>query len=642
MMKATFKSLREAEMPHIALALLMLTGMLAAWTTPHLLHDAAASKAVLGIAIGIASVPLLFDLLRQMMKGNFNVDLLAAISVVSAILFDEYWVAAIVVLMLAGGKALEGYARGRASSVLSALVRRMPHVAHRIQLDGSSADCDIESIAVGDKLAIHPHELCPVDGVVIGGDGTMDESYLTGEPFLISKAPGATVLSGAINGSAVLTIRATRVASESRYAKVMEVLHASEKTRPRMRRLGDRIGTWYTPATIAIAALTWLVSGEPDRFLAVLVIATPCPLLLAIPIAILGAISVSARRGIIIKDPSILEKVGGCRTLIVDKTGTLTYGTPVLTEVICYGEWSRSSILQFAASLDQYSKHPLAKPLIAAAKAECIPLLVPEDVFELPGQGLRAHVDGHILMLTGRRSLPDRFAKRVSDAASGLECVVLIDGELAGLMRFQDEPRAESHAFLQHVRLIHRIRKVVLLSGDRPSEVAHFAARMEIAQEYGGKSPEEKLEIVRELTREAPTLYIGDGINDAPAMMHATAGVALGVNSEITSEAAGAVVLQSSLKRVDELIHIGERMKHIALVSAVGGMGLSLAGMIACALGYLRPLEGAIVQEGIDLLAIVNALRMILPVKAVGDFLLPAEAESRLKSQASPLIVPSR
>lgn len=606
--------------PHSGSAALVVTAMLAAWAVQVLIGHSVAQDAILVIAVAIGSVPLCLDTLREIRKGNFGVDVLAMISVITGLVFREYWVAAIIILMFSGGKYLEEYATRRASSVLNALARRMPQVAHRIEHGNLTKDIRTEDIAIGNKLAVFPHELCPVDGVVIAGNGTMDESYLTGEPFLISKAPGAVVLSGAINGNAALTIRATAPAKDSRYAKIVEVLRASEKNRPRMRRLAERLGTWYTPLSVAIAALSWTLSGEPDRFLAVLVIATPCPLLLAIPVAIIGAISMSARKGIVVKDPSILEKLGTCTTLIVDKTGTLTYGKPALTDVICFGNWSTREVLQIAASLEKYSKHPLAPAVLSAAQRENLDLLLPEDVFEIPGEGLRADISGHVVLLTGRQKLPGHVLRQITDSASGLECVVMIDGGLAGLLRFRDEPRQETRPFLQHVKSLHGIRSVVLLSGDRPSEVAHFAATVGITHKHGGKSPEEKVAIVKELTANQRTLYIGDGINDAPAMLNASAGIALGVNSDITSEAAGAVVLQSSLQSVDELMHIGTRMRRIALTSAIGGMGLSAAGMAASAMGYLQPIEGAILQEVIDLLAILNSLRMLLPSGSIGDF----------------------
>jgi heavy metal translocating P-type ATPase len=437
------------------------------------------------------------------------------------------------------------------------------------------------------------------------------------------------VLSGALNGAAALTIKAERLAKDSRYAKIVDVLHASEARRPRIRRLGDRLGSWYTPAALFVALASWYFSGQSERFLAVLVIATPCPLLIAIPVAVIGAISVAARRGMVIKDSSILEKLDSCRTLIVDKTGTLTHGKPVVTEVINLGEWSVDDVLQLAASLERYSKHPLASAIMEAAGNAGLSLLNARDVSESPGAGLRGHINGRALTITGRGKLAPALQAALPPAAPGLECIILIDEQLAGLCRLQDQPRHESRHLLRHLGSRHQVDEVILLSGDRPAEVSLFASGMGISHFYGGKSPEEKVEIVRKITANGPTLYLGDGINDAPAMLNATVGVALGVNSDITSEAAGAVILQSSLASVDELIHIGRRMKRIAISSALGGMVLSLAGMVAAAAGYLSPLRGALLQEAIDLLSILNSLRMILPVGPLSDFDAPPQAPAK-------------
>ena len=607
---------------HIATATFIAIGMAGALGVKLGLHDQHLLNIVLLVAIGGASVPLLISLVQQVLKGNFSVDILAVLSIVTSLILGQYWVAAIVVLMLSGGQALEGYATGRASSVLSALAKRMPQTAHRA--GGVVSDVPIDSIVVNDELVIYPHEICPVDGLVVSGRSSMDESYLTGEPFLIEKAPGTNVLSGSINGSAALTIRATKIASDSRYAKIVEVLHASEENRPQIQRLGDRLGSWYTPIAIAIALASWFFSGQSERFLAVLVIATPCPLLISIPVAIIGAISVGARFGIIIKDPSILEKMETCHVLIVDKTGTLTYGKPSLTAVQCFGGMTREVALQYVATLEQYSKHPLASAMLDAANAEKLPLLEVADVSEPPGAGLTGHVGKHQVAVTGRGKLAKEVAGEMPPIAPGLECVLLLDGKLAAVFQFQDEPRKESKPFLNHLEAKHSIDAVILLSGDRPAEVALFAAGMGITEAYGGKSPEEKVEFVRKTTAKSRTLYLGDGINDAPAMMAATAGIALGVNSDITSEAAGAVILQSSLTSVDELIHIGRRMRSIALTSAIGGMGLSLVGMAAASFGLINPIQGAIAQEVIDLLSILNSLRMILPTGPLSDFHQPA------------------
>lgn len=605
---------------NMVVAICIALGMLSALLTGKLLHAEQIAHWILLIAIIGCSIPLGLDLIREVSQGNFSVDILAALSIGTALILRQYWVAAIVILMLSGGKALEEYATGRASSVLGALAKRMPQIAHRVAGDNSISDIPIGSITVGDAVMLYPHEICPVDGIVSLGHGSMDESYLTGEPFLIEKAPGTAVLSGAINGNTVLTIKATRIASDSRYAKIVEVLHASEQNRPKIRRIGDRLGSWYTPIAVAIALASWLLSGQSERFLAVLVIATPCPLLIAIPIAVIGAISVGARNGIIIKNPSLLEKLDSCKVLIVDKTGTLTYGKPQLTEIVAAAEFSKEKLLQMAASLERYSKHPLAGAVMEAAEEKQLPLLEVAEVSENPGAGLTGMIEEHRIVVTGRGRLSQKAADALPPMASGLECVLLVDGHFAGLCRFQDRPRSESKSFLKHLGTIHAFQKILLLSGDRPKEVKLFASKMGITDVYGGMSPEQKVEIVREQTATANTLYLGDGINDAPAMLTATAGIALGVNSDITTEAAGAVILQSSLQSVDELMHIGRRMRRIALTSAVGGMVLSLMGMAAAAAGYLTPIEGAISQEVIDLLAILNSLRMILPTGPLSDF----------------------
>lgn len=632
----------------LVLPAMVVVGMIAAWGGPHVYPAFGIRNTILLATIGLASLPLSLELFSQLKTRSLGIDVLAFVSIGSAVWLKHYWVAAIVILMFSGGRALEDYATRRASSVLRALARRMPQIAHK-QMDGGVAqDIAIEQVAPGDLLLVYPHELCPVDGTVVRGNGSMDESYLTGEPFKIEKAPGAAVLSGAINGNAPLTIRATFVVSESRYARIVEVLHASEKNRPHMRRLGDRLGLWYAPLSIAVAIAAWLLSGDADRFLSILVIATPCPLLLAIPVAITSAISVSARRGIVIKDPSVLEKIGSCTTLIVDKTGTLTCGEPVLTDVVCASSLPRRDIVQLAASLEKFSKHPLAGAVLSAASDEHIPLLLPENVREEPGHGLTGTVAGRTVTLTSRSKLSEELRRGISDVGAGMECVALVDGTVAGLLRFRDQPRRESQPFLRHVRSHHGLSRTVLLSGDRPSEVEYFAQLVGISEIHGGKSPEEKLALVQDLTKKEPTLYIGDGINDAPAMMNATVGIALGVNSDVTSEAAGAVILQSSLTSVDELIHIGDRMRRIALTSAIGGMGLSALGMAVAAAGYLAPVEGAILQEFIDLAAILNSLRMILPSSPVGDFnFVSAQVDSgrprKLASQAAPTVyVPHR
>jgi P-type E1-E2 ATPase len=351
----------------------------------------------------------------------------------------------------------------------------------------------------------------------------------------------------------------------------------------------------------------------------VVVIATPCPLLLAIPTAIIGAISLAARRAIIIKNPAVLEQLEKCRTLIFDKTGTLTYGRPRLTEVLCAEGFDRTGVLRFAASVEQYSKHPLASAIVSAAKQEQLDVLSVAHISERPGKGLLANVEDHSVQITGRNKVPAQSLP-LPELSSGLECLIFIDEKYAAAIRFHDAPRRDSASFIQHLQPKHGVRKVILVSGDRESEVKYLAESVGITEVHAGKSPEEKVAIVKEETAKARTLFVGDGINDAPALLAATVGVAFGTQNDITTEAADAVVLETALGKIDELMHIGQRMRRIALQSALGGMAASAVGMIAAAFGFLPPIWGAIGQELIDLFAVLNAVRVALPTDDLQDY----------------------
>lgn len=582
--------------------------------------EAYQTRAPLFLALAFGA-PLLYDLLRKLVRFEFGADLIAGVSIVSAVLMQEYLVACVVVLMLSGGQALENYALRRASSVLNALAQRMPTIAHRVH-GASFKDVAVDQIRPHDELLVLPHEICPVDGEVLEGYSRMDESFLTGEPFELAKAPGARVISGAVNGEALLKIRALKPAEESRYARILRVIRETEQRQPRIRRVGDRLGAWYTPLALVVAGLGWGLSGDPHRFLAVSVIATPCPLLLAIPIAILGGISLAARRSIVVRNAAVLEQIDNCRVFIFDKTGTLTYGRPVLSEIHCAPPYQDDEALFYAASLENYSRHPLARGILAAARARRIALATPANVRETPGDGLRGVVEGHEIHITGRAKADETYGtlRDLPPAVIGLECLIFVDREFAALLRFQDEPKQDSPTFIGHLRPKHHADRVVLISGDKESEVRNVASMVGISETYSSQSPEQKLEFVREQTAGQKTLFVGDGINDAPAMLAATVGVALGGSSEAISESADAVVLDSSLRKIDELIHIGRRMRKIALQSAMGGILLSAAGMLLAAAGYLAPLDGAIAQEVIDLLAVLNALRVAVGRRELADF----------------------
>jgi heavy metal translocating P-type ATPase len=451
----------------------------------------------------------------------------------------------------------------------------------------------------------------------------MDESYLTGEPYVLSKAPGSTVLSGAVNGDGALTVHTVKLPSDSRYAKIIQVMRASEEQRPQLRRLGDQLGAFYTPVAVVVAVGAWIVTGDPLRFLSVLVVATPCPLLIAIPVAIIGAISLSARCGIIVRNPAALEQISACRTAIFDKTGTLTYGRPELIAVHTADGFDTNEALALAASLERYSKHPLSSAVLNAAQDRGLSVYEAAKISEEPGRGLQGRVGEQEIAIVGRKTLREvlpQDAERLPPSAGGLECVVMIDGRFAALLTFRDEPRGEGEPFIAHLLPKHSFRRVMLVSGDRENEVRYLADRVGIKEVFASQSPEQKLAIVRRETALEKTVYLGDGINDAPALTAATVGIAFGPNSDVSSEAADAVIMESSLAKVDQFLHIGKRMKRIALESAVGGMALSGLGMLAASLGYLPPVAGAVLQEAIDVCAVLNALRMVVSVKSLTDF----------------------
>ena len=585
------------------------------WGAPEQIGAFRTADIPLFILFVLGGLPILGQLAIKLLRREMGADFLAAISFVTGIVLDEYLAASLIILMLTGGQVLESFAMRKASSALNALARRMPSVAHRKNADGDIADIALDDIAINDLIAVFPHETAPVDGTVVDGHGTMDESYLTGEPYVVSKAPGTAVLSGAINGEAVLIIRAEKRARDSRYAQIMNVMAEAEQKRPHIRRLGDQIGAWFAPAALLFAIIVGYLSEDSSRFLAVLVVATPCPLLIAIPITVMSAISIAARRGIVIRDPTVLERLPTCQTAIFDKTGTLTYGRPELVDVLAGPDFDADLVLRLTAGLERYSKHPLASAVLKEARLRNLPLDEVSHASEKPGQGLSGQVDGHDVVVTHRNKLvksDPKIAALLPETAAGLECVVLIDGQYGATFRFRDTPRAEGENFVGHLGAIHHFKKVMLLSGDRESEVSYLSDLLGIRDSLASQSPEQKVAIVRNEAAKAPTLFMGDGINDAPALAVATVGIAFGKESAVTADAAGAVIPEASLVTVDELLHISMAMRRILLQSVIGGMVLSILAMSFAAAGYITPVAGALLQEGIDVIAILNALRLAI------------------------------
>ncbi len=574
------------------------------------------------VALALGGVPIVTELLFKILKRDFGSDLLAGISIVASILLGQYLAGTLVVLMLSGGEAIEGYAVRSAASVLHALARRMPLVAHR-RRNSHMEDVPLEQIAVDDALVVFPHEICPVDGEVLGRaqrDGRIvfdrralshvEDAWGHGAVGFYQWRSGAGDPRHAAGSGFALR------ADHARDAGIGAAAAAHSPIGRSARRL-------YTPLAVAIAIAAWIATGQALRFLAVLVVATPCPLLIAIPVAIIGSISLSARRGIIVRDPAVLEQVDTCRTVIFDKTGTLTYGEPRLEEQLVAPGFEAHDVLMLAASLERYSKHPLSEAILLAAQQERLAPCEAAEIRERPGEGLRGTVAGRKVQITSRKKLGDlqpELAAQLPPLAGGLECVIVVDDRYAATYRFRDQPRHEGSSFVGHLAPKHHFDRVLLVSGDRESEVRYLADQVGIKEVYAEQSPEDKVNIVRRETQRAKTLFLGDGINDAPALLAATVGLAFGTGNEITGDASGAVVMDTSLERVDEFMHISRRMRVIALQSAVGGMAASMLGMLFAAWGYLPPVAGAILQELIDIVVVMNALRTAWPPRSLSDF----------------------
>jgi heavy metal translocating P-type ATPase len=558
----------------------------------------------------------------KIIKGNLGADIIAFIALALAIYLHQYLTANLLILMIASGQSLEQYASQKASFVLEALAKRVSSIAH-LKKNNEIVDVEINQIKIGDYLAILPHEVCPVDGQVVEGNSFMDESFLTGEPFTIAKTTGSKVISGALNQDNLLIIQATKLAKDSRYAKIVEVISNAKDQKPKIRKLADKIGAIFAPIALIIASLSYYFTGSIENFLAVLTIATPCPLLIAVPIAIISAISICATNGIIIKDPKVLENLPICSTIVFDKTGTLTIGEPQLSEIIVVDEnFTSEKILQIIASLERYSRHPLANAVIKASKQKFLPFIEVQNIKEIPGYGMTGMINHQTVIITNRAKLTEKQItnNNIPQSLSGLECFVLIDDQVIGLIRFHDQPRPESHSFIGHLTWEHNFKKIILLSGDRGSEVDYLAKTLGINQYFSSQTPEQKLAVIDHETKLAPTVFVGDGINDAPALMIASVGIAFGKNNNIVSEAAGAVILDSCLRKLDQLLHISVDMRKIILQSAVGGVLASIIGMFFASIGMITPAYGAILQQLIDIVAIINALRLIFNHKISNDF----------------------
>jgi heavy metal translocating P-type ATPase len=574
------------------------------------------------LGAAVVLVPLVVSTARALLHGDVGVDAIALVAIVWALALGEYLAAAIVALMMSGGAALEAWAAGRARRELRLLVERAPRIAHRY-VDGAVTEVKVEELQPGDIVSVRAGEVVPADGAVVGHEAVIDESALTGEALPVTVSRYGHVRSGTANAGDAFDLRITSSAADSAYAAIVRLVEAAETDRAQFTRMADRYAAYFLPFSLAVAGLAWLVSGDSTRGLAVMVVATPCPLILAAPIAFVAGLSRAARAGIIVKGAGALERLGGARTVLLDKTGTLTLGQPELERVVVLGGLGADAALRLAASLDQMSAHVLADSLVVGAAARGLELSVPTEVKEEHGQGIVGLVDGHRVAVGSSawmerngyvgagdhdRTLDD------GDDAGRAKVVVGVDGALAAIVVMADQLRPGAASLAAELGRA-GIEHVALVSGDR-REIAHEVARNAgIEHVYAEQTPAEKLEVVRAI-RDRPGLrnvvMVGDGINDAPALALADVGIAMaGKGATISSETADVVITVNDAGRVALSVLIGRRSLHIARQSVAYGLGLSVAAMGVAALGYLPPVWGALFQEVIDVAVILNALRAL-------------------------------
>lgn len=579
------------------------------------LSDARIGNGAWLVGLALTGAPVVWRTLRQMATGHFATDVVAMLAIVTALLLREPLAGLIVVLMQTGGEALERFAEGRASDAVRALEEQAPRIAHRI-LDGHVEDVPVDAVGVGDALLVRPGEMIPCDAVTVEGHSLVDMSRLTGEPMPITAGPETRLLSGTLNGEGSLVIRATAVARESQYARIVELVRSAEATKAPLQRLADRYAVWFTPATLVVCAASWLASGDPTRALAVLVVATPCPLILATPVAIIGGINRAARRQIIMRSGVALERLDKIDIAVFDKTGTLTLGQPSVARVVARVPWREREVLRFAAAVEQHSGHLLARPVVEAALALGTPLPTPLRVQEAPGQGVIGVVDGRQVAVGGRAYVlaslraENRSHPRSDDDLPGLRAYVAIDGALAGSIEYADRIRSAATTMLATLARL-GVRRTLLLSGDSETNARAVATELGIGEALGNLLPADKVARVAALSAAGHrVLMVGDGTNDAPALEQADVGIALaGHGGGITAEAADVVILVDDLARVGEAVAIGQRTIRIARQSIWVGLSLSGIAMLFAAAGTIPPVIGALLQETIDVAVIINALR---------------------------------
>ncbi|MFJ8942848.1 heavy metal translocating P-type ATPase [Streptomyces sp. NPDC102395] len=618
----------------LAVTAAALTAGGAAW----LAGDESLADLLWGLGTLAAVLPAVGWMLAALRHGRAGVDLIAVLALGGTLAVHEYLAGALIALMLATGRTLEAAAQRRASHDLRALLEHAPRSARRRTATGV-ATVPLAEVAVGDLLVVGPGEVVPVDGQVADSVANLDESVLTGESLHVERTAGDTVRSGVVNAGGAFELRATATEQDSTYAGIVRLAKQAGAESAPVVRLADRYAAWFLPLTLAVAGLAWLLSGSAVRAVAVLVVATPCPLLLAAPVAIVSGISRASRLGVVMRDGGALENLGRARTLLLDKTGTLTRGCPRVLDVVAAPGWQPAEVLRLAASLDQYSPHVLAEAIVGAAQERKLVLSVPSDVTEKPGRGASGAVDEHRVSVGRIDASGTRpsWARAVDNRAlldGAAVAWLTVDGCPVGAVLLRDPLRLDAPRALRHLRGA-GIERLLMLTGDRAEPAAEVGAVLGLDDVRAGLDPADKVAVVRAERERAVTVMVGDGVNDAPALAAADIGVAMGARgATASSEAADIVLTTDRVDRLADALFIAVRARRIAVQSALGGMAMSLVAMAAAAVGLLPPAGGALLQEAIDVAVILNALRALRTDQATQPALAPA-AEALIRRFAS-------
>jgi heavy metal translocating P-type ATPase len=587
----------------------LLTGFLAPW-----LGLETQQGSIWGAATAVVLAALVLQILATLSRGEVGLDIVAALSMSAALAFGETLAGVVVALMYAGGQLLEDFAQARARSEMKALLGRAPTRALRY-LDGRLVEVPIDAIRAGDRILVRQGDVVPADGTVADGNALLDQAVITGESVPVRRHEGEPVLSGSTSLDMAFDMVATRSAAESTYSGIVKLVRAAQEAKAPMVRLADRFAMWFLLLTVLLAGAAWLASGDRLRALAVLVVATPGPLILAVPVAIVSGISRAARRGVLLKGGPVLETLARVSVLVIDKTGTLTLGQAKLVRSETRPAWKEDVLLRYAASLEQASNHVIAQSIVAAAQAKGLALARPERVREDGGRGLEGHVEGRHVVVGGpdyvRHILKRKRLARPAIRAGELVAAVAIGRKLAGFLILADTVREDAGTALARLRAA-GIGRVVLASGDHADVVEQIGEAVGADAHRGELEPKDKIAIVQRERRRGVVLMAGDGINDAPALAAADIGMAMGARGAAASaEAADAVLLVDDLERIAEAVEVAQRSRAIALQSVYAGLGLSIAAMAVAAWGYLPPVQGALLQEVIDVAVIANALRAL-------------------------------